>query len=448
MPQTLIKNAQIVNEGSIKKGSLLIENETIADVFFGNMPNELPENITIINAEGKYLFPGIIDDQVHFREPGLTHKADIYTEAKAAVAGGITSFMEMPNTKPQTTTQKLLKQKFRLAAQKSLANYSFYFGATNENLNELIQIDPGYVCGVKVFMGSSTGNMLVDEPEALGKIFQKSPVLVATHCEDEQTIQKMTHLYKEKYGENVPVAFHAKIRNAEACFKSSSLAIELAKKYNTRLHILHLSTAKEMDLFNNAIPVEKKQITAEVCVHHLWFDDTDYEKLGMRIKWNPAIKSKQDKDQLLEALLTDKIDVVATDHAPHLWHEKQNTYFNAPSGGPMVQHSLLLMLEMYHQQKISLEKIVEKMCHNPAKLFHIKKRGFLRKGYKADIVLIDLNQEWKATDDTLLYKCKWSPLENYTFHSKITHTFINGHLAYQNGTFNESVKGQALQFSR
>ena len=445
--KTYIKNTLIINENRKFKGNILIKDGYIDRIIEGE--SDIDSNdMTIIDGEGKILMPGVIDDQVHFREPGLTHKAEIYTESKAAVAGGITSFMEMPNTVPQTVTQALLKDKFELASKNSLANYSFYMGATNDNINEIINTDPKNVCGIKVFMGSSTGNMLVDNRESLEKIFSKAPVLIAVHCEDEATIIVNTNKHKDEFGDNIPISHHPIIRSTEACFKSSSLAVELAMKHGTRLHILHISTKKELDLFDNSIPLSKKKITGEICVHHLWFDDQDYNKYGTKIKWNPAIKSKTDKEALFEAMLDDRLDVIATDHAPHTIEEKSNSYFKAPSGGPLVQHSLNVMLEFYHQEKISLEKLVDKMCHKPAELFQVKKRGYIREGYRADIVLVDLNTEYKVSKENILYKCKWSPFENTTFHSKITHTFVNGNLVYENGIFNENIKGMALEFNR
>ena len=444
----LIKGAIIVNEGIEKPGSVLIEGYHIVNVFEKSVPAEVLETSEIIDADGKYLLPGIIDDQVHFREPGLTQKGDIYTEAKAAIAGGVTSFMEMPNTIPQTTTQELLEEKYKIASEHSLANYSFYIGATNDNLSELLQTDSKTVCGIKLFMGSSTGNMLVDNPRTLEHIFKQSPMLIAVHCEDEYTVKANLAKYQAKYGDNIPVACHPDIRSEEACYLSSKLAVDLAKKHNTRLHILHLSTAKEMGLFTNQISLKEKRITGEVCVHHLWFDDADYEKFGTRIKWNPAIKTKKDKEALLESLLNGTIDVVATDHAPHTISEKNNHYTKAPSGGPLVQHSLNVMLELKKQGKISLGKIVEKMCHAPADLFGVHNRGYIREGYFADLVLLDLNQKWTVTRDNILYKCKWSPFEGYTFTGKVTHTIVNGHLVYENGTFNETKKGKRLTFDR
>ena len=448
MNRLLIYNATLVNEGREQTGSILIEGESISKIYYGNVPDEIKNSVNKIDATNKYVIPGIIDDQVHFREPGLTHKGDIYSEAKACIAGGITSFMEMPNTKPQTTTQQLLEEKYKIAANKSLANYSFYIGATNDNIDELIKTDPKKVCGIKIFMGSSTGNMLVDNPDTLEKIFQLSPVLVAVHCEDEDTIQKNLQFYTSKYSDNIPIEFHPKIRSAEACYLSSSLAVKLAIKYNTRLHILHLSTAKEMELFSNTEPTGKKKITAEVCVHHLWFDSKDYEQLGHKIKWNPAIKENSDKEKLLESLLNDTIDVIATDHAPHTIEEKRNVYTKAPSGGPLVQHSLNVMLELRRQGKITLGKIVQKMCHHPAEIFQISKRGYIKEGYFADLVVVDLDKEWTVEKENILYKCKWSPFESYTFKGKVISTFVNGNLIYNNGEFYESIKGKRLEFER
>jgi len=447
MYSLLIKNITIVNEGIQFIGSVYIQNGIIDKIFAGEEPQNMDAQ-KIINGAGKFLFPGIIDDQVHFREPGITHKGEIYTEAKAAVAGGITSFMEMPNTKPQATTQEVLEEKYKIASEKSLANYSFYIGATNENIEEIKKTDPKKVCGVKVFMGSSTGNMLVNDEEALSRIFSESPLLITTHCEDEETIIKNTAKYKEEYGEDMPIKYHPFIRSEEACYKSSSLAVKLAKKYNSRLHILHLSTVKELELFDNTKASKEKRITAEVCVHHLWFSDQDYEKYGTRIKWNPAIKTEIDRLGLIEGLKSNKIDVVATDHAPHTFEEKSNTYFKAPSGGPLVQHSLVAMLELYHQDEISLNDITNKMCHTPAEIFQVKDRGFIREGYCADLTIVDLNSPWKVKDENTLYKCKWSPFDGVTFNSKVTHTIINGNIVYDNGSFDESTKGQRLQFDR
>tara|TARA_A100001035_G_scaffold59037_1_gene44027 strand:- start:192 stop:1526 length:1335 start_codon:yes stop_codon:yes gene_type:complete len=444
MNSTLIRNALLINEGKIFLADVFIQNGLIAQI--GQSLEVHADDI--IDAGQKYLMPGIIDDQVHFREPGLTHKADIYTESKAAVAGGITSFMEMPNTQPQTLTQDLLELKFKKAKEVSLANYSFFMGASNDNLEEVLKTDPKNVGAIKIFMGSSTGNMLVDDKSVLENIFEKSKMLIAVHCEDEAIIQQNTAHYKSIYGEDVPIEIHPKIRSEEACYKSSSMAIELAKKHDTRLHVFHLSTAKEMELFRNDIPLEEKRITAEVCIHHLWFDDSQYADKGTHIKWNPAVKSKADKEAVFQALLDDRIDIIATDHAPHTLEEKNNTYFNAPSGGPLVQHALVAMLEFFHERKISLEKIVEKMCHSPAICFQVENRGFLRKGYAADLVLFELNNPWTVKKDNILYKCGWSPFEGNTFKSRVSHTWVNGHLVYQNGKFDESQKGHRLTFSR
>lgn len=444
MSSTLIRNALLINEGKIFLADVFIQNGLIAQI---GQSLDVQSDVSI-DAEGKYLMPGIIDDQVHFREPGLTHKGELYTESKAAVAGGITSFMEMPNTKPQTLTQELLEQKYQRAKEVSLANYSFFMGASNDNLEEVLKTDPKNVGAIKIFMGSSTGNMLVDDKSVLENIFEKSKMLIAVHCEDEATIQQNTAHYKSIYGEDVPIEMHSKIRSDEACYKSSSMAIELAKKHNTRLHVFHLSTAKEMELFRNDIPLEEKRITAEVCIHHLWFDDSQYADKGTHIKWNPAVKSKVDKEAVFEALLDDRIDIIATDHAPHTLEEKNNTYFNAPSGGPLVQHALVAMLELYHQGKIRLEKIVEKMCHAPAICFKVENRGFIREGYAADLVLVEIDNPWEVNKDNILYKCAWSPFEGNTFKSRVTHTWVNGHLAYQNGSFDESQKGHRLTFDR
>ncbi len=448
MKPQLIVNAIIVNEGRKQKGNVLIENGRIDGIFYDTPPESIFNASIVVDAEGKYLLPGVIDDQVHFREPGLTHKGDIYTESRAAVAGGVTSFMEMPNTVPQTTTQESLAGKFELAAQKSLANYSFYIGATNENIDELLRTDFSKVCGVKVFMGSSTGNMLVDDMETLQNIFSQVPALIAVHCENEEIIRANTEIFRKQYGEDVPIACHPAIRSTEACFRSSALAVDLAQKYNTRLHVLHLSTAKEMQLFNNTLPLTEKRITAEVCVHHLWFCDSDYAKYGTLIKWNPAVKTATDREKLRESLINGTIDVVATDHAPHTLSEKQNTYFKAPSGGPLVQHSLTAMLELAHNGYMSVEQVVEKMCHNPAILFGIEKRGFIREGYWADLVLVDMDYEWQVTRENILYKCGWSPFDGQVFHSLPTHTWVNGNLVYCNGIFDEQFHGKPLMFNR
>ncbi len=446
MNRIVIKNAQIVNEGKIVKGALLIEDNYIVEI--NETIENIPENTQIIDAQGKYLLPGIIDDQVHFREPGLTHKATIATESKAAVAGGITSFIEMPNTVPQATTQELLQDKFDNASKTSYANYSFMFGGTNDNLEELLKTDPKKVAAIKLFLGSSTGNMLVDNQETLEKIFSSTNMLIAVHCEDEKTIQQNLAAAIAKFGDDIPIDMHPKIRSEEACYISSSKAIALAKKTGARLHVFHLSTAKETSLFRNDIPLEEKQITAEVCIHHLWFDDSYYQEKGTLIKWNPAVKTAQDKEGLWKALLDDRIDVIATDHAPHTLEEKSQPYTKAPSGGPLVQHALLAMLEMVGIKKISLEKIVEKMCHNPAKLFRIEKRGFIKKGYYADLVLVDLETPQQVTKASILYKCAWSPFEGTIFNSKITHTFVNGKLVYHQGKFNEQLAGIPLTFNR
>ncbi len=445
MGKILITNAHIVNEGKTFRGNVLIDNEIISKI------SEMEIKVTAgrtIDAKGKYLLPGIIDDQVHFREPGLIHKADIYTESRAAVAGGVTSYMEMPNTVPNTLTQELLEAKYNRASVASLANYSFFMGASNDNIDEVLKTDPRKVCGIKVFMGSSTGNMLVDNKTTLETIFSKCKLLIATHCEDEATIRANMEKYKAMYGENIPIECHPLIRDAEACYKSSALAVGLAKKYNTRLHILHLSTAKEMELFNGKIPLKEKRITAEVCVHHLWFSDEDYKTKGNFIKWNPAVKSRTDRDALLKGVWENKIDVICTDHSPHTLEEKRQPYLKAPSGGPLIQHSLLVMLEFVYQQKMTIEKVAEKMSHALADCFKIEKRGYIREGYFADLVLVDLNAPWTVDRSTLFYKCGWSPFEGQTFHSTVTHTFVNGHLAYMEGKIDESLKGKRLLFSR
>jgi dihydroorotase len=445
MNTLLLQGATIINEGKSFKGSVLIDGDKIKQII--RQGDELPKAAKTIDITGKWIVPGAIDDQVHFREPGLTHKGDIYTEAKAAVAGGVTSYMEMPNTTPPTTTIEALEQKYQLAAEKSLANYSFYMGATNDNLDELKKVDPKKVCGVKVFMGSSTGNMLVDKDKTLSAIFAEVPLLITTHCEDEATIVKNIELYKAQYGDDVPFNVHHLIRSEEACFISSAKAVELAVKYNTKLHLLHLSTVKELSLLESK-PLAEKRITGEVCVHHLWFDNTDYDKYGARIKWNPAIKTARDREGLLKGLADNKLDVIATDHAPHTIEEKANSYFKAPSGGPLVQHSLVAMLELYKLGKISREAVIEKMCHAPAKLYDIEKRGFIRKGYYADLVVIDPEAYWKVSPENILYKCGWSPFEGTTFTHKVDKTFVNGQLVYDNGTFDESKKGERLIFNR
>ena len=441
----LIKNAKIVNENQIFESDLLIEKDLISKIS-KNISEEGADKI--IDASGKYLLPGIIDDQVHFREPGLTHKGDIESESRAAIAGGVTSFIEQPNTVPNTVTQELLEEKYQIASEKSFANYSFMMGGTNDNLEEILKTNPRNVAGIKLFLGSSTGNMLVDNPETLENIFSKTKMLIAVHCEDESTIRKNTEIYKEKFGEDIPMKYHHLIRSEEACYLSSSKAVELAKKTGARLHIFHVSTAKETELFQNNIPLKDKKITAEVCVHHLTFTNEDYETKGSLIKWNPAVKTEKDKVGLWEALLDDRIDIVATDHAPHTWEEKQNVYTKTPSGAPLVQHSLVAMIEHFKKGKISLEKIVEKMCHNPAILFQIEKRGFVKEGFKADLVLVDLDDEFTVSKENILYKCGWSPLEGTTFHSKITHTFVNGNLVFENGKVSEEKFGERLLFER
>ena len=443
--KTLIKNAQIVNEGKIFKSDVLIENDLIAKI--SSTISE--ENVDkIIDAEGKFLIPGVIDDQVHFREPGLTHKGDIESESKAAIAGGVTSFIEQPNTVPNAVTQEVLEEKYKIASEKSYANYSFSMGGTNDNLEEVLKTNPKNVAAVKLFLGSSTGNMLVDNPEILENIFSKVKMPICVHCEDEATIRKNTEIYKEQYGEDIPVKFHHLIRSEEACYLSSSKAIELAKKTGARLHVYHLSTAKETELFRNDIPLQDKKITAEVCVHHLHFTNEDYETKGSLIKWNPAVKTETDKNGLWEALLDDRIDVIATDHAPHTLEEKSNKYLSCPSGAPLVQYSLSVMFEYFKKGKISLEKVVEKMCHNPAILFEIEKRGYIKEGYKADLVLINPNAEITVSKENIQSKCGWSPLEKETFHSEITHTFVNGFLAFVNGKVSPEKHGERLLFER
>ena len=440
----LLKNAQIVNEGSIIKADLLIDGQRISKI----APIITDADAQVIDLEGNFLLPGIVDDQVHFREPGLTHKGRIYTEARAAVAGGITSFMEMPNTVPQALTQELLEDKYLIGAKDSLANYSFFMGASNENLEEVLKTDPKRVAGVKIFMGSSTGNMLVDDKAVLNSIFSKCKMLIAVHCEDEQTIRTNSAKMKAEYGEDLPIRFHPLIRNDEACYKSSSMAIQLAKKHDTRLHILHISTAKETALFRNDIPLKEKKITAEACIHHLWFDERSYDEKGTLIKWNPAVKSQKDKEAIWSALLDDRIDIIATDHAPHTLEEKQNTYFKAPSGGPLVQHALVAMLEFYHQGKVSLEWIVTKMCHAPADCFQLKDRGFIREGFYADLVVVDPNKPWTVTKQNILYQCAWSPFEGTVFKSSVRKTFVNGNLVYNQGVFDETTRGMRLEFDR
>lgn len=444
MNSYLIKNARIVNEGTTKTGDVLIEDGIIKEI------GAAIESSTVknIDAQGKYLIPGLIDDQVHFREPGLTHKANIETESRAAIAGGITTFFEQPNTVPQATTQKLLQDKFDIAEKTSYTNYSFMFGGTNDNLEELLKTNPKNVAGIKLFLGSSTGNMLVDNPEVLEKIFSSTNLIISVHCEDEATIRKNTEHYKEIYGDDIPIELHPVIRSADACYISSSRAIELAKKTGARLHIFHLSTAKEMELFRNDIPLEEKRITAEVCVHHLWFSEEDYKEKGTHIKWNPAVKKSSDREALWEALLDDRLDVLATDHAPHTLEEKSNPYTKAPSGGPLVQHALLALTEKVKEGVWTMEKLVEKACHNPAKIFQVEKRGFIREGYHADLVLLDDQKPQTVHKDNILYKCGWSPFEGTTFSSTVTQTFVNGVLMYDNGVFDDVNKGKRVTFNR
>lgn len=441
----LIKNATIVNENKLSESDLLIENDIISRIA-KNISEEDADQV--IDASGKYLMPGVIDDQVHFREPGLTHKGDIESESRAAVAGGVTSYIEQPNTVPNAVTQELLEEKYQIAAGKSFANYSFSMGGTNDNLEEVLKTNPRNVAAVKLFLGSSTGNMLVDDPDTLEEIFSKVKMPICVHCEDEKTIRENTEEYRKQYGDDIPVKFHYLIRSAEACYLSSSKAVELAKKTGARLHIYHVSTARETELFRNDIPLKEKKITAEVCVHHLWFTNEDYDTKGSLIKWNPAVKTNEDKEGLWKALQDGRIDVIATDHAPHTSEEKDQVYTKCPSGAPLVQHSLVAMLEMHARRRISLEKIVEKMCHNPAIIFEIEKRGFIREGYKADLVLVDLDSKWTVSKDNLLYKCGWSPLEGTEFSAKVTHTFVNGYLAYENGKVSEEKRGERLLFDR
>lgn len=443
MSVIVIKNAQIVNEGRRWAGDVRIDDGFISQI--GGIINS-PDGALELDASGLILMPGIIDDQVHFREPGLTHKGEIYTEARAAVAGGVTSYMEMPNVKPPTLTQALLADKYGIAAERSLANFSFFMGVSNDNLDEALRTDPRQVCGLKVFMGSSTGNMLVDNPQTLENIFRQSPLLIATHCEDEATILANSAAARAVYGEEVPLSQHPVIRSAEACLLSSSLAVSMAQRFNTRLHVLHISTRDELDLFRNDLPLSEKRITAEVCVHHLFFNASDYDRYGAKIKWNPAVKSAEHQEALLPALLDDRLDIIATDHAPHTWAEKSNSYFNCPSGGPLVQHALPMMLSFYHQGRISLEKIVEKMCHAPAECFRVEKRGYIREGYWADLVLLDPEEAWVVAPENILYKCGWSPLEGHTLKGKVKSTIVSGHLAYHDGKFRENTPGKRLTF--
>ncbi len=447
MSSILINNATIVNEGITFRSDLLIINECISAIGT-HEEMKIPEGTRVIDATGLLLIPGIIDDHVHFRDPGLTHKGDIYTESKAAVAGGVTSFMDMPNTNPQTVSIRTLNEKYVSGSEKSFTNYSFYIGATNTNLDEVMKADPAEVCGIKLFMGSSTGNMLVDNETALKELFARAQMPVTAHCEDEPTIKKNSEIYRLRYGEDVPVKMHPLIRNREACLRSSSHAVNLAKEYNTRLHILHLSTADELKLFSNRMPLNKKRITAEVCIHHLWFEDSSYDTLGTLIKWNPAIKTRFDRDALINGVNNDLIDIVATDHSPHTLEEKRNTYFKAPSGGPLIQHSLVAMLELVNRKVFTLGKVVEMMCHNPAILFNISERGFIREGFKADLCLINPASPWMVSKENILYKCGWSPFEGTTFSSKVVQTIVNGTVVYDNGIINEDYRGQRLKFDR
>ena len=440
----LIKNAKLVNQGKSFYSDLLIEEKIIKKI-----APKIQENVDrVIDAKGLHLIPGIIDDQVHFREPGLTHKAEIYTESKAAISGGITSFMEMPNTKPQTLTQELLEEKFQLGDKKSIANFSFFMGASNNNLSEVLKTNPKHVGAIKIFMGSSTGDMLVDNKKVLEEIFEKSDCLIAVHCEDEDTIQKNLEEAKNKFGEDIPIEMHPKIRSVDACYKSSSLAVELAKKHNTRLHVFHISTEKELQLFTNTKPLREKRITAEVCIHHLYFNSNDYKTKGTHIKWNPAVKEKSDQDALLAALLDNRLDVIATDHAPHTIEEKNNKYLQAPSGGPLVENALKVMLKFVKEKKITIEEVVEKMCHNPAICFQIEKRGFIKEKYYADLVLVDIEKEYEVTEGKILSKCGWSPFVGEKLNGQVEYTIVNGHIAYEKGVFDESKKGMRLVFNR
>ncbi len=443
MSNLLIKNATLVNDGIQEKKDVLILNGRISRI---ESQIDHSGEVQIIDAEGLHLLPGLIDDQVHFREPGLTHKAELETESRAAAAGGITSFMEMPNTVPQTLTQELLEAKYLLGAENSRVNFSFFMGVSNHNIEEVKKTDFNKVCGLKIFMGSSTGDMLVDDREVLEHIFKHTEGLIAVHCEDEESVRANLVRAKEQYGDDIPMEMHPVIRNSEACYKSSSLAVSLAKKYNTRLHILHISTEKELELFSDAPTTKQKRITSEACVHHLWFSEEDYQRKGSHIKWNPAVKSTSDREALRKALMTDKIDVLATDHAPHTMEEKSNSYLNCPSGGPLVQHALVALLEMHHEGQLSLETIVRKACHMPAEIFGIKERGYIRKGYHADLVLVNLNDAWEVNKENILYKCGWSPFEGQIFKSKVKKTIVNGQLVYNDGVIDDSIRGQRLEF--
>ena len=445
MSSIIIRNGIIINEGSSSAGDILIKNDRITAI--GIIDNALiPGDAKSVDAKGLYIIPGIIDDQVHFRDPGLTHKADIFSETRAAAAGGVTSFMDMPNTIPQAVTNEILEEKYIIAREKSLINYSFYIGGTNTNLSELLNADPQQICGIKLFLGSSTGNMLVNDEKVLREIFARSSMLIACHCEDEPTVKRNSEIFRGKYGEDVPVKFHPLIRSREACFITSSFAVKLAKEYNTRIHILHLSTADEMKLFSPDVPVDEKRITGEVCVHHLWFEEADYERLGNNIKWNPAIKTRFDRDALINGVKNNLIDIVATDHAPHTLEEKSATYFKAPSGGPLIQHSLSAMMELFHKKIFTMEMIVDKMCHNPAIIYRIKERGFIREGYKADICIVDPHERWVVTRQNILYKCGWSPFEGEEFTSRVKYTIVNGNIIYNNGVLSENTRGERLLF--
>lgn len=447
MNKKLIKNVRIINEGRSYQGAVLINGEMIEAVYEGEVPSEIiAETNDVVDGQGKWLLPGCIDDQVHFREPGLTYKADIYSESRAAVAGGVTSFMDMPNTKPQTTTIENLEWKFNRAAETSAANYSFFFGGTNDNMEEIRRLDRSRVPGLKLFLGSSTGNMLVDKKDALERIFSESDLLIAVHAEKEEIIKRNIAYYTQKYGEDLDISFHSKIRSEEACYASSSEAVELATRLGTRLHILHLSTAKETTLLDNKLPLKDKKITGEVCVHHLWFHDGDYALFGNRIKWNPSIKTLADRTALREAVNNDKIDIIATDHAPHLLSEKEGSCLKAASGGPLVQHSLIVMLELAMEGRFTYEKVVDKMAHKPAELFHIDRRGYIRPGYYADLVLIDPNKTWTVSKENILTKCGWSPFEGSTFHHAVDTTWVNGEIVWQDGQIRDNVHGKELKY--